>query len=303
MNQEMPAALLGGLLLSLVWGGPSTACVNTYSEAEHPTRVERPSDYISRLKAHPEHDRLAKGPAPQDPGSSAGYKARSDYAAVLVHRGESQRAVEILESVEAGHPGEYVVAANLGTAYELSGDLVKAHHWISEGIRRNPRSHEGTEWLHLRILETRQALAQDPSWLKSHSVLGLDFGSDAKPQSPPAWPKGADDAEDVITALAYQLHERLAFVPPPDPLVGGMIADLADLLVLFRNVDFAIPVYQLALTYQPISASLVASRLEMSEEVRRTRHPLDTRLVPLLGGIAVSTLLAAAFLVWWRGAR
>ncbi|HEV3028936.1 MAG TPA: hypothetical protein VG457_15260 [Planctomycetota bacterium] len=303
MNERMLAALLGGLLLSLGWGSPSSACINTYREAEGPTRVERPSDYISRLKAHPEHDRLIEGPAPQDPGSSAGYKARSDYAAALVHRGESRKAVEILESVEAGHPGEYVVAANLGTAYELSGDLVQAHHWIQEGIRRNPRSHEGTEWLHLRILEARQALAQNPSWLRSHSVLGLDFGRDASPQAPRSWPKGAHDAEDVITALAYQLHERLAFVPPPDPLVGGMIADLADLLVLFRNVDFAIPVYKLALTYQPITASLVSNRLEMSEEVRRRRHPVEDTLVPLLGGIAAVTLLAAVLLVWRRGAR
>ena len=49
--------------------------------------------------------------------------------------GESRKAVDILKTVERTHPGEYIVASNLGTAYELSGDLAKAHQWIGEGIR------------------------------------------------------------------------------------------------------------------------------------------------------------------------
>jgi hypothetical protein len=301
MNTKTPSLLVAGLLVTLSLGEPSSACINTYSEP--PTRTEKPSDYLSRLRNHPVHDRLVSGPAPTDPGPAADFKARSDYAAVLVHRGDSRKAVDILESVEAGHPGEYIVAANLGTAYELSGDLVKAHQWIGEGMRRNPNSHEGTEWLHLRILEARQALALNPDWLRTHSVLGLDFGHDARPQAPSTWPAGAHDAEDVITALSYQLGERLAFVPAPDALVGGMIADLADLLYLYRNLDFAIPVYRLALTYRPIAADLVERRLKASEEIRNSRHHSTFEYTPHLAGFAVVTLLAAVFLMWRQASR
>jgi hypothetical protein len=301
MKTHTTATLFAGLLLSLALGRPSSACLNSYSEP--PTRVERPSDYLSRLKQHPVHDRIVAGPPPVDPGPSADFRARSDYAAALVHRGESRKAVDILESVEAGHPGEYIVAANLGTAYELSGDLIQAHRWIGEGMRRNPKSHEGTEWLHLRILEARQALAKDPVWLASHSVLGLDFGPDATPRVPQTWPKGAHDAEDVIAGLTYQLGERLAFVPAPDPLVGGLIADLADLLQLYRNIDFAIPIYRLALLYQPIDMNLVEKRLRTSEEIRNQRHRSPFTGAPLLIGIAAASIIAAGLLIWRQSSK
>jgi hypothetical protein len=53
------------------------------------------------------------------------------------------------------------VAANLGTALELLGNKEEALHWIREGIRRNPQSHEGTEWLHAKILEAKIAAQKD----------------------------------------------------------------------------------------------------------------------------------------------
>src|SRR6185503_7493595 len=102
----------------------------------------------------------------------------------------------------------YVVAANLGTAYELHGDLVAARRWIAEAIRRNPYSHEGTEWLHVLILDARMALAKDPNWLASHSVLGIDFGNEPAPLVPKAWPKN-QDGQSTVRALQYQLRERM----------------------------------------------------------------------------------------------
>jgi hypothetical protein len=293
MKKKTPALLLGNLFLSLVLGVPVSACINKYESRPSP---ERPSEFIARLKSHPEHDQMVEQPAPPEPGPGAGFRARSDYAAVLIHRGEARKAVEILKAVEEEHPGEYIVAANLGTAYELSGDLVQAHRWIGEGIRRNPGAHEGTEWLHLRILEARQALAKDSAWLKSHSVLGLSFGAGDVPERPSTLPQGAATLEDVMTALTYQLHERLAFVPAPDPMVAGMLADLADLLALFRSADVALPVYKLALTYGPLHAEILGRRQAASEEVIRSRRPSETPFGLYLAGTAVLMLGGAGLL-------
>lgn len=74
--------------------------------------------------------------------------------------------------------------------------------WIREGIRRNKDAHEGTEWLHVRILE-------------KNSVLGLDFGNGSGPVKPAkGWPAGNTGKpvkdEELITAIIYQLHERIA---------------------------------------------------------------------------------------------
>ena len=76
--------------------------------------------------------------------SSTNFNDRSDYAIALMYLGRGQEAVELLQKLEKEQPGQYFVAANLGTAYELTGHNEEAAHWIEEGIRRNPESHEGS---------------------------------------------------------------------------------------------------------------------------------------------------------------
>jgi tetratricopeptide (TPR) repeat protein len=192
------------------------------------------------------------------------YKWQSDYAVALMHLGEAAKAVEILSDIEHTHPGEYVVAANLGTAYELSGDNDKAAEWIQEGMRRNAQAHHGTEWLHLLILNAKQALASDPEWLKTHSVLGLDFGSGAMPSQPDVVFTMSDGVErdltDIQKAVTYQLHERLAFVTPPDPIVADLLFDLGNLLAFNEGVGFAASVYEMSLKFKPTRRELVARR-------------------------------------------
>ena len=93
-----------------------------------------------------------------------------------------KEAIELLEELEKKSPGQYAVAANLGTAYELNGDNRKALEWIKKGVERNPESHFGTEWLHVKILEAKIAIEQNPEWLSNHSVLETDFAvSETRP--------------------------------------------------------------------------------------------------------------------------
>ncbi len=65
---------------------------------------------------------------------------RNDYAVALVYLGRYDEAISLLQRLEKETPGHYATAANLGTAYELSGNNELALKWIKEGIRRNPRS-------------------------------------------------------------------------------------------------------------------------------------------------------------------
>ena len=50
-------------------------------------------------------------------------------------------------------PGNARVAANLGTALELKGENEEALKWIREGVIRDASEHDGSEWLHARILD------------------------------------------------------------------------------------------------------------------------------------------------------
>ena len=132
------------------------------------------------------------------------------------------------------------------------------------GIVRNPESHDGTEWLHVDVLETKLALARGPAWLRSHSVLGLDFGTAAVPKTPSRFPLDNTgkrlDADDTRSAIHIQLSERLPFVPPPDPIVGDLLFDYGNLQMLTGTMENAAALYDLALQYGTPRAALARQR-------------------------------------------
>ncbi len=213
----------------------------------------------------------------------ADYKERNDYAVVLMSLGESAKAIEILQAIEAERPNVYVTSVNLGTAYELSGELNRALDWIKIGIERNPDAHRGSEWLHVKILEAEIALRSDPTWLESHSILGLDFGDDDVPVFPTTGVKGNSsqdlDWQDVESGVEYQLHERISLIPPPNAVVADLLADLACLRALNQSFEMAIPIYELALEYQPTHREVVEKRLERAREIVKA-NPLSLRPAP-----------------------
>jgi tetratricopeptide (TPR) repeat protein len=193
------------------------------------------------------------------------FRDQNDYAVALIRAGELGPAIELLRGIERAHPNEYIVAANLGTAYELEGDVPRAIEWIRTGIERNPNSHFGTEWLHVKILEAKLELAKDPKWLQTHSVLNLDFGSELVPvatsESVQALGNSFVSLKDTKRAIEYQLHERVAFVTPPDPVVADLLESLANLYALQDSVEHAIPIYELAIEFGSPHRELIELRL------------------------------------------
>jgi hypothetical protein len=138
------------------------------------------------------------------PAKHASLPDRTDYAAALIYLGRYREAIDELLAIEKKFPRVYSTATNLGTACELNGNFSEARRWIAEGMKRNPAAHEGTEWLHLAIIDARIALRDDPQWLEKNSVI-------------PARDKHTDD--EILRAIVYQLNERLRFVSPPDATV------------------------------------------------------------------------------------
>lgn len=202
------------------------------------------------------------------------HEIRNDYAVTLMHIGKAADAIPILRKLEAEAPGTYITAVNLGTAYELSGDAMQGLRWIREGIRRNRNAHNGTEWLHVRILEAKVALASDAKWLEKSSVLGLDFGKGVVPRRPSSWPKDNSGKpatpERVVDALYYQLNERLEFVKPPDPLVGDLLMDWANLMVLTGVLESAEALYLQALAFGTTNKPLAQQRLTNVQRLLKT---------------------------------
>lgn len=152
------------------------------------------------------------------------WKTNSDYCVALLHVGETQKAIEILEDLIRKYPDEYNLNANLGTAYELSGNLEKAKFFMEKAIKINPASHHSSEWIHLKILEAKINMQKNPTWLQSNLLLGWDFGNEEKP----VFSKNKDELRALGEAIEYQLSERMQFVKPKDVIVGDLLFLLGD---------------------------------------------------------------------------
>lgn len=221
--------------------------------------------------------------------------SRNNLAVALIHLGRVGEAVTMLEEAERKNPGVYVTAANLGTAYELAGDNLKALEWIKEGVGRYGDSHYATEWLHVKILEAKLALEKDSHWLTKNSVLGADLRAPevvGRPQRPITDHLGRPKSlAEVEAALVYQLHERMEFVRPPDPVVADMLFDLSNLLARTRSAEHARAVLNLALGYNPehVKGRLAAQIPPVAET--RPASNVSTRPSLLFASLAGAALL------------
>jgi tetratricopeptide (TPR) repeat protein len=232
-------------------------------------------------------------------------RIRSNCAGALLHLREFEKARDILLEAERISPNDYAVAANLGTAYELLGDNENALKWIQTGISRNPDSHDGTEWVHVKILEAKIAAAKDPLWLEKHSVVGAEFGTDVIPKF--LFTNGGptefrEDPSSLIRAIGYQLQERLEFVPAPDPFVGDLLFDLANAMAVSGAVNLAVDLYAMAQEYAAPKTELVLSRLTLSQQLVKTANFRKTRNQVLVGTLVIGVIGGLLYL-WIRFRR
>ena len=173
----------------------------------------------------------------------------------LIFFGRSAEAVESLKILEQEQPGLFFVAANLGTAYELSGNNAEALRWINECLRRNPKDHQGTEWLHAKILEAKIAQEKDQSYFEKHSVLELQPGKIGDPISVGG---NSVSPKELAAAIQYQLGERLQFVKPPDSAVASLLFDYAAIEAATRSMESAKHILKMATDYGYPAAKVVA---------------------------------------------
>jgi len=210
--------------------------------------------------------------------------------------GDHEAAVRLFLQNEEKHPGGYSTAANLGTSYELLGDLENATTWIAEGIRRKPESHYGTEWLHLEILKTRMKLATDPTYLEHNHIITLP--ANFSPEMKFVINGKEYDLEQVRKALEYQLGERMIFVKPRDAVVADLLFSFGVLEGRTRIVESGLGVLELARTYGYPDTPALDREITRYESVLRSRKLRQQVFFSAAASIPVA--LVAFLLIAWR---
>lgn len=181
------------------------------------------------------------------------YRTLSDYAVMCLKRGLYREAIELLEPLFTAHPQEYNIVANLGTAYELNGEPEKALPLLRKAVALMPASHYASEWIHIKVLEQKLGSQQYQQVID----LGIKDFSQWIIDKKYVFPRPADS---LLLQLAYQLHERIGFVAPPDTVVGQLVLDFADIVAKHIARDSAVAFYDYAVQYAPTLQGVVAGR-------------------------------------------
>ncbi|NOS93248.1 MAG: tetratricopeptide repeat protein [Cyclobacteriaceae bacterium] len=168
----------------------------------------------------------------------------SDVGSMLIYVGQYSKAKQIFLEIEQKTPGLYQTAANLGTTYELLGQNDSALYWIKRAVEINPNSHKGSEWIHVKIIEAKIKANGDKQYLWKHNILSLDFGDGKIPID-----KNNIDLDNLRDQLYDQLHERMSFIKPKDPIVAQLLFDLGNVCALTMDATSGLQVYQSAKEY------------------------------------------------------
>lgn len=243
----------------------SSACINeygtslngtvTYSEAGGGAPPPRELDqYALRKKC---------GELLSEYHKTGNLEAWSDHGAKLLYLHEYEAGKQVFIALERRDPGHYATAANLGTAYELLGNIDSAYYWMSRAVDIYPGSHGGSEWIHLKILEAKR----NGTFENGTSVLELDFGQSDKPAI-------ADAASlyELRNQIYGQLYERMYFIKPPNAIMGSLLFDLGNASAIIYNTQSALDCYKAAADYG-FESELLDSRI-------RTMRLLSARAWP-----------------------
>src|SRR5947209_8069683 len=107
----------------------------------------------SRLRRH--YEKIASGleKSRRERVLSAGESA--DLGALYIRLGESARAVEVLRDSQRRWPGHFAILSNLGTAWQLQGDLQRAVQCLGEAVPLAPATVRRAEEWQLKLARLR----------------------------------------------------------------------------------------------------------------------------------------------------
>jgi tetratricopeptide (TPR) repeat protein len=191
----------------------------------------------------------------------------SDKGLVLIFLKQYQEALDIYLRIEKLQPNRYSTASNIGTAYELVGDNKNALKWIKKAISINSKSHENSEWIHVKILEAK---INGDKFINTQHLLNTDFGNDSIPVI--KLTKAA--LSNLSAALYYQLNERMTFIKPKERIVAQLLFDIGNMAYLQGRYEDAEEDYLLAKEYG-YSGNIIEKRLASNKKMLKSEAKID----------------------------
>jgi tetratricopeptide (TPR) repeat protein len=148
---------------------------------------------------------------------------RADLGALYVRLGEVAKAVEVLRAAQREHPDHFRIVSNLGTAWQLQGDLAQAAATLQEAARLAPGKHQKAEEYQLKLVRLRQK--QPPDAQELDDLFGVRFVGASGKFEPG---KLAAAEAKKLPSDAVAVAQQLALWLPADGRLLWQLAELAN---------------------------------------------------------------------------
>ena len=174
----------------------------------------------------------------------------ADQGAVYLRLGKPDKAVGVLLSAARRNPEHFHLAANLGTAFQLSGDLERAAEYLFEAVRLAPANVKPFEEYHLKLVrlrlkEPRPATALDDLFGVTYSGEPATMAEKERRKLP----------ENAVAAV-----EQLALWLPAD---GRLLWQLGELANAHGDVATAAAILEGCVTEFALGAPEVRKRRQL----------------------------------------
>lgn len=183
----------------------------------------------------------------------------SDKGYILIIEKKYDEALSLYLRIEKLKPNRYSTASNIGTLYELMGNNEEALKWINKSITINPKSHNGSEWLHSRILEAK---INGEKFQTAKFLLNTDFGKEIRPVSQ----LDTLQLNKLDRSLNYQLNERISFIKPKDNIIAILLFELGNIKMIKGEFNTAKAILEEAKKYG-LNSQILEKRLTYTNYV------------------------------------
>ena len=214
-------------------------------------------------------------------------------------------ALDLSTKLVARHPKDYGIVITHAAALELNGKIREAIPFMEQAIALNPKSHKGSEWIHLNLLKQR---LNGEAAISPWALIGYDLRPDSLPTKPDSVVLRA-----LVKQVHYQVNDRIFFTPKNDPLFGALVFAYADLLYLNGYRNQAKREYERAASYgftykhsTPVLELVEAPPAAPVAEVKAALPPPPqekSRTAEWLAGIFIGAIMIAVVAFIWKNSR
>src|SRR5205807_9153931 len=120
------------------------------------------------------------------------------------------KAVELLRTAQREHPNHFRIVANLGTAWQMQGDLDQAAAALQQAVRLAPGKWQRAEELQLKLVRGRQRPRDGQAF---NDLVGVRYTGDGDKYEPG---RVAASESKKLPSDALGLTQQLALWLPAD---------------------------------------------------------------------------------------